>query len=81
MTGCGSPLVHGDGTAGEALWMQTTGAAQDRRCPPRLVRMSTAVQVRGYALGLLYLAAVQGSSDVGWRTIGSGPDRSLLVMS
>ena len=55
----GARRVHG------YIWMQTTGAAQDRDCLPRLFRLSTAAQGRRCALGLLYFAAVQHSSRVG----------------
>ena len=48
-----------------AFWMQNIGTAQDRRCLPRLLRLSTVAQGRGCALGLLYFAAVQRSSHAG----------------
>jgi hypothetical protein len=48
-----------------SAWMQNIGAAQDRRCLPRLLCLSTVAQGRGCALGLLYFAAVQRSSHVG----------------
>jgi hypothetical protein len=41
------------------------GTAQDRRCLPRLLRLSTVAQGRDCALGLLYFAAVQRSSYFG----------------
>ena len=45
--------------------MQNMGTAQDRRCLPRLLRLSTVAQGRGCALGLLYFAAVQRLYHVG----------------
>ena len=44
------------------LWMQITGAAQDRHCLPRLLWLSTSAPGRGWARGLLYLAAVHRAS-------------------
>ena len=42
-----------------AVWMQNTGAAQDRRCLPRLLRVSAVAQGRSCAPRLLYFAAVR----------------------
>jgi hypothetical protein len=47
--------------------MQNMGVAQDHRWPTRLLRLSTAAQARGCALGLLYFAACTAlvASDCG----------------
>ena len=49
------------GQRGQATWMQNMGTAEDRRCLPRLLRVSTIAQRRGCAPGLLYFAAVPPS--------------------
>ena len=58
-----------------AFRMQNMGVTQDHRWPTRLLRLSTAAQARGCALGLLYFAAVQRSSR---QTVGRSGCYSLV---
>jgi hypothetical protein len=60
-----SVVVPSKRQCGQATWMQNMGTAQDRRCLPRLLCLSTVAQGRGCALRLLYFAAVRRSSRVG----------------
>jgi hypothetical protein len=59
----------------ETIWMQNMGATQDHRWPTRLLRLSTATQARGCALGLLYLAGVQRTPR---QTVGRSGCYSLV---
>ena len=60
-----------------AFWMQNSGTAQDRRCHPRLVRMSTAAQGWGCAVGLLYVAACY--LRLAWTSCRIASDVSMLI--
>ena len=71
MTGRGSPLVHADGTAGEALWMQTIGACQVGTSSAAS-GLSTVVHVSGCAPLLLYVL-LYGLDTYASRQLGQTP--------